>query len=119
GPQNPFDVAGHEGPIKTFDPAKEQFTGAILGIALASIRDRSGTDRFLLLPGDDVRITFPNAGIPPYAVSETFTIVDFYESKMSEDDSQFVFVPIRRLQELRGMIAPQTGVGNVSSIQIK
>jgi lipoprotein-releasing system permease protein len=102
-----------------FDPAKEQFTGVILGIAMASIRDKEGTDRFLLLPGDDVKVTFPNAGIPPRAVSETFTVTDFYESKMSEYDSQFVFVPIRKLQELRGMIDPQTGIGNVSSIQIK
>lgn len=116
---NPFDTVRHDEPIKRFDPSKEQFTGAILGIALASLRDKSGTDRFLLLPGDDVKITFPNAGIPPKAVSDTFTIVDFYESKMSEYDSQFVFVPIKRLQELRGMIDPQSGVGNVSSIQIK
>jgi lipoprotein-releasing system permease protein len=102
-----------------FDASKEQFTGAILGIALCSFRDRTGTDRFLLLPGDDVKITFPNAGIPPKAVSDTFTVVDFYESKMSEYDSNFVFVPLRKLQELRGMIDPQTGIGNVSSIQIK
>ena len=104
---------------KVFDPAKEQFTGVILGIALASFRDRTGTDRFLLLPGDDVKLTFPNAGIPPKAISDTFTIVDFYESKMSEYDSNFVFVPIRKLQELRGMIDPQTGIGNVTAIQIK
>jgi lipoprotein-releasing system permease protein len=104
---------------KVFDASKEQFTGVILGIALASFRDKTGTDRFLLLPGDDVKITFPNAGVPPKAVSDTFTVVDFYESKMSEYDSNFVFVPIRQLQELRGMIDPQTGIGSVSSIQIK
>jgi lipoprotein-releasing system permease protein len=46
-------------------------------------------------------------------------VVDFYESKMSEYDSSFVFVPIRKLQELRGMIDPTTQVGNVTSIQIK
>ena len=80
---------------------------------------RAGTDRFLLLPGDDVKITFPTAGMPPKAVSDTFTIVDFYESKMSEYDANFVFVPIRKLQELRGMIDPQTGIGNVTAIQIK
>ena len=38
---------------------------------------------------------------------------------MSEYDSSFVFVPIRKLQELRGMIDPTTGVGLVNSIQIK
>ncbi len=69
--------------------SKEQLPGTILGIALASFRDKEGTDRFLLLPGDDVKVTFPNAGMPPKIVSESFTIVDFYESKMSEYDSQF------------------------------
>ncbi len=38
---------------------------------------------------------------------------------MNEYDSSFVFVPIRKLQELRGMIDPTTGVGNFNSIQIR
>ena len=38
---------------------------------------------------------------------------------MSEYDSTFVFVPIAKLQELRGMIDPATGIGNATSIQIK
>jgi lipoprotein-releasing system permease protein len=102
-----------------FDPAKEQHTGIVLGIALASFRGRDGEDRFLVLPGDDVKLTIPTAGQPPKAVSETFTIVDFYESKMSEYDSGFVFVPLKKLQQLRGMINPSTGIGNVTSIQIR
>jgi len=77
-------------------------TAADYGIAMASIRDHDGADRFLLLPGDDVKVTFPNSGIPPKAVSNTFTVVDFYEMQMSEYDSKFVFVPLRKLQELRG-----------------
>lgn len=104
---------------KVFDPEVEQHTGLVLGIALSSYRDNGGTDRYLVLPGDDVRLTFPTAGTPPRAVDDLFTIVDFYESKMSEYDSNLVFVPIRRLQELRGMIDPTTGVGFVTSIQIK
>jgi lipoprotein-releasing system permease protein len=101
------------------DPAKEQFTGIVPGIGLASFRDSDGVDRFLVLPGDDVKITFPTAGTPPKAVSDTFTIIDFYESKMSEYDSNFVFVPIAALQRMRGMIDPQTGIPSVNSIQIK
>ena len=101
------------------DPSKEQFTGIVPGIGLASFRDSSGIDRFLVLPGDDVKITFPTAGTPPKAVSDTFTIVDFYESKMSEYDSNFVFLPIGQLQRMRGMIDPQTGIPSVNSIQIK
>jgi len=115
---NPFD-RGQPQKATVVDASKEQLPGTILGIALASFRDQGGTDRFLLLPGDDVKITCPNAGMPPKIVSESFTIVDFYESKMSEYDSNFVFVPIRELQQLRGMIDPQTGIGSVSAIQIK
>ena len=101
------------------DPAREQFTGVVPGIGLASFRDSEGVDRFLVLPGDDVKVTFPTAGTPPKAVSDTFTIVDFYESKMSEYDSNFVFVPIQALQRMRGMIDPQTGIPSVNSIQIR
>jgi len=101
------------------DPATEQFTGVVPGIGLASFRDSKAVDRFLVLPGDDVKITFPTAGTPPKAVSDTFTVVDFYESKMSEYDSNFVFVPIAALQRMRGMIDPQSGLSSVNSIQIK
>ncbi len=104
---------------ETFDPTRQQHTGAVLGMGLVSFRDAEGDDRFVLLPGDDVKLTFPTAGTPPKAISDTFTIVDLYESKMSEYDSQFVFVPIEKLQQLRGMIDPVSGARLVSSIQIK
>jgi lipoprotein-releasing system permease protein len=115
---DPFRRARPEEGVR-MDPAKEQFTGIVPGIGLASFRDTSGVDRFLVLPGDDVKVTFPTAGTPPKAVSDTFTIVDFYESKMSEYDSNFVFVPIATLQRMRGMIDPQSGLASVNSIQIK
>jgi lipoprotein-releasing system permease protein len=38
---------------------------------------------------------------------------------MSEYDSKMVFVPIRKLQELRGMVDPTTGVGSFNVIQIR
>jgi lipoprotein-releasing system permease protein len=116
--RDPFRTARPE-EGQTMDPAKEQFTGIVPGIGLASFRDSDGVDRFLILPGDDVKVTFPTAGTPPKAVSDTFTIIDFYESKMSEYDSNFVFVPITALQRMRGMIDPQTGIPSVNSIQIK
>jgi lipoprotein-releasing system permease protein len=115
---DPFKTARPE-QGSTMDPAKEQFTGIVPGIGLASFRDGKGIDRFLVLPGDDVKITFPTAGTPPKAVTDTFTIVDFYESKMSEYDSNFVFVPIAALQRQRGMFDPQSGKSSVNSIQIK
>jgi lipoprotein-releasing system permease protein len=117
--EDPFTAKRPQDQGTRMDPAKEQFTGIVPGIGLASFRDSSGMDRFLTLPGDDVKITFPTAGTPPKAVSDTFTIVDFYESKMSEYDSNFVFVPIASLQRMRGMIDPQSGLVSVNSIQIK
>jgi lipoprotein-releasing system permease protein len=124
-PDNPFHVAQQDPSAETaaapqeFDPATEQHTGIVMGIALAAFRVHDGSDRFLVLPGDDVKITLPTAGTPPKAVSDNFTIVDFYESKMSEYDANFVFMPLEKIQEMRGMIDPVTGIGNVTSIQIK
>jgi len=118
-----IQIANGAQQISQFDPEKEQRTGIVLGINLGSIRGREpdGTveDFFFLRPGDDVQVTFPNAGTPPRGIDESFTIVDFYESKMSEYDSTFAFVPLEKLQHSRGMIDPQTGIGSVTSIQIK
>lgn len=114
---DPF--AQHAEPEPVFDPAKEQHTGVVLGIALSSFHSNDNEERFLILPGDDVQLTFPTAGTPPRAVDARFTIVDFYESKMSDYDSNLVFVPIRTIQEMRGMIEPATGMTFVTSIQIK
>jgi lipoprotein-releasing system permease protein len=111
---DPFRPAGD-----VFDPANEQHTGLVLGVQLSNFRDENGKDQFLLLPGDDVRLTFPNAANPPGAASDWFTIVDMYESKMSEYDSTFVFGPIRELQRLRGTLDPSTNVGDANSIQIR
>jgi lipoprotein-releasing system permease protein len=121
---SPADVADPfsgraRSPEPVFNPAKQQHTGAVLGIVMASFRRPSGEESFLVAPGDDVKLTFPTAGTPPKIAHDDFTVVDFYECKMAEYDSSFVFVPIRRLQELRGMIDPATGIGMFNSIQIK
>ena len=122
GLQNPFaQLAAEQGEPEgsEFDPAIETHTGVVLGIGTCSYRDSNGADRFVALPGDDVRVSFPKASLPAKAVSEFYTIVDFYESKMSEYDSSFMFVPLRKLQRSRGMLDPETGVGKFTSIQIK
>jgi lipoprotein-releasing system permease protein len=120
GADEEFDpFGGHPESEHVYDPAREQSTGVVVGISLASFRTSDGEDRFLVLPGDDVKLTFPTAGTPPKAVNSTFTVVDFYESKMSEYDSSLVFVPLARLQELRGMFDRETGTRYVTSIQMK
>ena len=100
-----------------FDKSKEQYTGAILGIALGCIKQRDPEgkvkDYYLCRPGDDVTVTFASAGQKPRALNQQFTVVDFYESKMSEYDSGFVFVPLKALQEARGM------TDAVTTIQLK
>lgn len=121
--QTPGAGLGQAAPENVFDEMKQQHTGIVLGIAITSVRHRGVDgkvqDVFLARPGDDVQITFPTAGQPPKAVSDTFTIVDLYESKMSEYDSSFAFVPLSKLQDLRGMIDPTSGVSAVTSIQMR
>ena len=122
GLQDPFAAAAArngEAEGRDFDPAVEQHVGIVLGIGICSYRMPDGTDQFIALPGDDVRVSFPKASLPPEAISERYTVVDLYESKMSEYDTNFVFVPLRDLQQSRGMIDPETGVGKFTSIQIK
>ena len=134
-PFDPFNsaVAVPAGESQEFDASRDQHSGVVLGIALSSIRRSAGLDengeqeceeQFLVMPGDDVILAFPtvalSASTPDVGIGrDNFTIVDLYESKMSEYDASFVFVPIAKLQELRGMIDPATGVGYVNSIQIK
>ena len=109
--------------LKIFDPEFETREGIVLGIGIGSIRYRDDAgevvDHFLIRPGDDVTIALPGAGTPPRAITEQFTVVDVYESQMSEYDSTFAFVPIDKLQQIRGMIDPQSGRTAVSSLQIK
>ena len=117
GPADPF--AGHQPPENRFDAEKQQHTGVVIGMAMASYRTSEGEDKFMALPGDDIMLTTVTVAQPPKDSSDHFTVVDLYESKMSEYDSQLVFVPLRKLQELRGMIDPTTGIGRVNVIQIK
>ncbi len=112
-----------------FDPAKEQHTGIIVGIGLA-LRSRENTfddktgesgveDSLLLRPGDDAVLMFPTAGKNVKAAQDVFTVVDLFESRMSDQDGKYVFVPIEKLQQLRGMIDPETGVKFATQILIK
>jgi lipoprotein-releasing system permease protein len=106
-----------------FDPANEQYPGIILGISTCSnkLRDEAGNvrDHYYCRPGDDVRMMFPSASENPKVLNQKFTVVDLYESGMSEYDSTFAFVRLDKLQDFRGMINPATGVKSVTTIQLK
>ena len=114
---DPFAGSVTDQEYQIFDAETEQHTGIVVGIAVGSVRQRDSQgqvrDYFICRPGDDVTVTFPSAGMPPKPIHNSFTVVDFFESKMSEYDSGIAFVPIRELQKMRGM-------GNaVTAIQLK
>jgi lipoprotein-releasing system permease protein len=106
-----------------FNPARDQYTGIILGLGISARKSRkldgSLEDIYMVKPGDDVQMTFLATGGDARPVIENFTIADFYASNMHEYDSSFAFVPLSELQKLRGMIDPVTGEGSVSAIQMK
>lgn len=113
-----------DGEAKPFDPSTDQHEGIVLGISIGTsrYRDITGkvTDYFYVQPGDDVQVAFPSASVTaPRAINQRFTVVDFYESHMSEYDATFAFVPLDKLQQYRGMVDPTTGLTAVNSIQLK
>ncbi len=106
-----------------FDPSVEQFPGIVLGISTCTTRFRDANnevqDHYYCRPGDDVRMMFPNASDNAKVINQKFTVVDLYESGMSEYDSTFAFCRLDQLQEFRGMIDPASGVKSVTTIQLK
>ena len=123
-PFSPELLADTEGNApQELDPAKDQFPGIILGIATCSQRTRDINDvvgdHFFCRPGDDVRMMFPNASDNAKVVNQKFTVVDLYESGMSEYDSSFAFCRLDELQDFRGMIDPKTGLTSITTIQLK
>jgi lipoprotein-releasing system permease protein len=111
-------------PEEEFDPARDQYTGIILGLAISNRKFKDpetgeNCDLYLLRPGDDVQLTMPAAGATPAPVTQNCTVVDFYSSKMHEYDANFAFMPLSKLQQIRGMVEPSTGIRSVSAIQMK
>jgi lipoprotein-releasing system permease protein len=126
----PFDpFTEFQDDIPVFDMAKEQHAGIIVGIGASSLRrtstidpetgEKRVEDNLALLPGDDVTLGFLTADWPPRVGSDNFTVVDLYESKMYQYDQGFAFVPIEKLQQLRGMVDPDSGSFTVTHILIK
>ena len=82
--------------------------GAFVGYAIAHVRDPKSTpenptpDVCILNPGEDVILTTITDGeIKP--VNYRYVVADYYHSEMSEQDSQYIFVPLKHLQLLRNM----------------
>ena len=117
------DLRQHVSPEEMFNPSRDQHTGIVLGIAIASrqFMNQQGEreELFMVRPGDDIQITLPTSGPTPSPITENCTIVDFYSSNMHEYDSTFAFMSLNKLQEIRRMVDPVTGSSTVSSIQVK
>jgi lipoprotein-releasing system permease protein len=93
--------------------------GMILGYALATLHNSdTNTDIYLAPEGTKAILTFPTAGSTPKAMQGDFTVVSYFKSGMSEYDSSQVFVPLERLQYLRGQMKGDEG-GAVNQIQIR
>lgn len=73
----------------------------------------------LVKPGDDVKISTVSAGSPPEPRHFFATVVDVYKSGMSEYDANLVFCNLEYLQQMRGMIDPQTDKGAITTMKIK
>ena len=88
--------------------------GMILGYALGTIhRPETGEDQYLAPEGSKVILHFPSAGKTPEAKTGEFTVVSYFKSGMSEYDSMQVYVPMERIQFLRGQD------GFVNQIQLR
>jgi lipoprotein-releasing system permease protein len=94
--------------------------GTIIGYAMATRHRGKGLDdQFLTPPGTKVGLLFPVAGrVKSEGGYDTFTVVGYFKSGMSEYDSTHVYVPLRRLQDQRKLI-DLNGRGAVNQIQIK
>lgn len=93
--------------------------GMLPGYAIVTHHPPGATqDIFLAGRGSEVKLTFPSVGQSTEARTDYFTPVGFFKSGMSEYDASFVFVPLARLQMLRGM-GNGDGQGRVNTIQIK
>jgi lipoprotein-releasing system permease protein len=102
--------------------AREQVPdcGAIIGYALATHHHgKNQPDIYVAPRGTKVGLLFPQAGkVRSQGGYDTFTVVGYFKSGMSEYDSTHVYVPLERLQDQR-LLIDERGRGAVNQIQIK
>jgi lipoprotein-releasing system permease protein len=94
--------------------------GTIIGYALATHHvGKNLPDHFIAPPGTKVGLLFPMAGkVKSEGGYDSFTVVGYFKSGMSEYDSTHVYVPLERLQDQR-RLRDVNGHGAVNQIQIK
>jgi len=82
--------------------------GAIVGHLIAHYNYRDPTDgkpkqACDIQPGDSIVLTTVSTGESLRPVYDSFVVVDYFKSEMSEYDANCVFVPLEHLQNLRSM----------------
>lgn len=121
--QLPFDI--HSPLIaesKPADPGAPAAARVFLGAQIAGydVTDPVTGERRkvkLVHPGDDVIITTVRSSTPPEPSSFPATVVDTFQSGMSEYDGNLVLMNLEELQKSRGMIV--NGVAAITTIQIR
>jgi lipoprotein-releasing system permease protein len=110
----PFPPVGQPAPLAKPDPDPPEEkvlppVGIILGYAIAHFRDRYAlpgekvADIRMLHPGDEVEVLTVGGIENMKPINYRYVICDYFKSEMSEYDSTYVFVPLKQLQDLRGM----------------
>jgi lipoprotein-releasing system permease protein len=129
-PDPPLGPDGKPAPAPWVRPQDDALpTGIILGNGIVSFRDPKSEpghpkDIYVLQPGDRVTLLTATINIPTTDGAQKLqpvrldcVVADFFKSEMSEYDSNYVYVPLEYLQEMRMMNAH--GEHRATSIQIK
>ena len=107
--------------VAEMDPMAPLPARVFLGSQITSfgMRDENGNVQRVNMvnPGEDITITTVRNSVPPEPTSFSATVVDMFQSGMSEYDSQLVLMNLDQLQKNRGMIV--NGVDAITSIQIR
>ena len=93
--------------------------GAIIGYATATIHP-AGQDKdiFIAPVGSKVSLMFLSGSRNPKPEADSYTVVGYFRSGMSEYDSMHVYVPLEKLQWVR-QLGDGQGRGAVNQIQVK
>src|SRR5262245_19130954 len=118
GPLVPQDLDDNIPPPDHTPKSDRKPKGVILGWAIAAFRDKDPEtgqldDVYVLERGDAVSIITVGAGKENSSVYSPFVVCDYYRSEIADYDSNYVFVPLDDLQDLRGM------KGRATHIQVK
>lgn len=124
GTTDPFASEGVPAELTLEDRAKplpgRLYVGSgVVSFQYENLKTGKLETELMAVPGDDLAISTVSAGRPPKVVHFNATIVDTFQSGMSEYDANLVFCNLDYLQEMRGMFNRKTGERSFTSIQIK